>query len=105
MVRPPCCSRFNWPLRVSLTDSMSWRIDLSSGSPGCGGPVAEGGSDQPNPVFGEVVVEFAGDVAFAHLTDHSKVGTCSELGFYLADMYAMLLVPAKRPKVKFTRLA
>ena len=32
-VRPPWASRSSWPLRVSLTDSISWRIALSRGSP------------------------------------------------------------------------
>ena len=32
-VRPPWASRSSWPLRVSLTDSISWRMVLSSGSP------------------------------------------------------------------------
>src|ERR1035441_3021324 len=32
-VRPPWASRSSWPLRVSLTDSISWRTDLSNGSP------------------------------------------------------------------------
>ena len=32
-VRPPWASRSSWPLRVSLTDSISWRTVLSRASP------------------------------------------------------------------------
>ena len=33
-VRPRCCSRSSWPLKVSLTDSMTCRKGLNNGAPG-----------------------------------------------------------------------
>src|ERR1039457_4487655 len=64
-VRPPWASRSSWPLRGSLTDSISWRTDLSSGSPGRAVSSLRGGPQQRDAPGGQVSFGSAAGEAFA----------------------------------------
>ena len=63
-VRPPCCSRSNCPLRVSFTDSITCRTDLSRPSPlRFFSRLNEGRSSSAGPTHDQVVLELLGGEA------------------------------------------
>lgn len=53
-VHPRCCSRSSWPLKVSLTDSMTCRKGLNSGAPSR--------LQQPDALLGQRMLEVATEV-------------------------------------------
>ncbi len=61
-VRPWCCSRSSWPLKVSLTDSMTCRKGLNSGVPGRSGSPLRVGRSSRMPCSGGVDLDDASAV-------------------------------------------